>query len=179
MKTMNYSNDVGVLGLEPDTSTIGDLNVAWPQGDEPVSQGDDHIRLIKNALKNTFPNFDTGAVQATRTAIDFTTSEVFEDPNEAGSVVIGSAATVNTRTAGNHTVDGELSVGGAATLDTIATTGAIVSEGDIVAFSGVDPASVAIKQYVGDERATAYKAVALLIEVVENLEARINVLENK
>lgn len=34
---------------------ISDLNKAWPAGDETRSEGDDHLRNIKEALQNTFP----------------------------------------------------------------------------------------------------------------------------
>lgn len=35
---------------------IGDLNPANPPGTDPRSQGDDHLRLVKNVLRNTFLN---------------------------------------------------------------------------------------------------------------------------
>lgn len=37
---------------------IDDLNDSYPPGSDPRSQGDDHLRLIKNVLKATFPNTD-------------------------------------------------------------------------------------------------------------------------
>ena len=43
---------------------IDDLEVANPLGTDPRSQGDDHIRNIKVALKTDFPNI-TAAVSAT------------------------------------------------------------------------------------------------------------------
>lgn len=46
-------------------SNISDLNPANPSGADRVNQGDDHIRLIKAALKATFPNI-TGAVTASQ-----------------------------------------------------------------------------------------------------------------
>lgn len=36
--------------------TINEFNEAWPDGLDSKSQGDDHIRNIKGALKRTFPN---------------------------------------------------------------------------------------------------------------------------
>ena len=46
------------MGLESLTPTtyIQGLTQSWPTAGEPKSQGDDHIRLIKGALQNTFPN---------------------------------------------------------------------------------------------------------------------------
>jgi microcystin-dependent protein len=40
-----------------------------PLGNDPKSQGDDHLRLIKSTLKNTFPNV-TGAVTVTQDQIN-------------------------------------------------------------------------------------------------------------
>jgi microcystin-dependent protein len=40
-----------------------------PLGNDPKSQGDDHVRLIKSTLKNTFPNV-TGAVTVTQDQIN-------------------------------------------------------------------------------------------------------------
>lgn len=37
---------------------ISDLNIANPPGSDPVGQADDHLRLIKSALKSTFPNIN-------------------------------------------------------------------------------------------------------------------------
>lgn len=47
-------------------SYIGDLNVANPSGTDPKSQGDDHIRLLKTAARNSFPGF-SGVVAGTGT----------------------------------------------------------------------------------------------------------------
>ena len=51
------------MALETGTY-ISDLNPLNPTSSDPKSQGDDHLRLIKDALKTTFPNV-TGAVTAT------------------------------------------------------------------------------------------------------------------
>jgi len=48
------------MGLETGLY-IADLNAANPPGTDPKSQGDDHLRLIKEALRNCFPGF-TGSV---------------------------------------------------------------------------------------------------------------------
>lgn len=50
-------------------SFISDLNPSWPDGSETFTQGDDHLRLIKNVLRNTFPNVN-GAVIATATELN-------------------------------------------------------------------------------------------------------------
>jgi len=48
---------------------INQLIVTNPEGADPKGQGDDHLRLIKATLKNTFPNIDA-AVTATPAEIN-------------------------------------------------------------------------------------------------------------
>jgi hypothetical protein len=47
------------MGLETAT-TISGLNASWPLGTDPVAQGDNHIQLIKNVLKQQFTGGSTG-----------------------------------------------------------------------------------------------------------------------
>lgn len=49
---------------------IDDLDVNYPEADDPKSEGDDHIRNIKTAIKSTFPNV-TGAVTPTHTELNY------------------------------------------------------------------------------------------------------------
>ena len=42
------------MGLETGTE-IQDLNPNWPLGTDDVSQGDDHIRLVKSCIQGSFP----------------------------------------------------------------------------------------------------------------------------
>ncbi len=46
------------MGLEANVRTIADLNPLFPTETDPVVQGDNHIRSIKNAIKKTFPNIN-------------------------------------------------------------------------------------------------------------------------
>lgn len=48
---------------------INQLDAANPVGSDPIAAGDDHLRLIKSAIKNTFPNV-TGAVTVTHTQLN-------------------------------------------------------------------------------------------------------------
>jgi len=48
---------------------ISDLNAANPAATDGLAQADDHFRLIKGAVKATFPNV-TGAINATHGALD-------------------------------------------------------------------------------------------------------------
>lgn len=52
------------MSLESGTY-ISDLNTANPAAGDPKAQGDDHIRLIKTLIKNSFPNI-TGAMTASQ-----------------------------------------------------------------------------------------------------------------
>lgn len=56
------------MGLET-TTYIDGLVTTNPTGSDGKSQGDDHLRLIKSAIKNTFPNV-TGAVTVTHTQLN-------------------------------------------------------------------------------------------------------------
>jgi hypothetical protein len=48
---------------------INQLDAANPLGSDPIASGDDHLRLIKAAVKATFPNI-TGPVTATQAEIN-------------------------------------------------------------------------------------------------------------
>jgi len=60
------------MALEDLTGTkyIDDLVVTNPAAGDDVSEGDDHIRGIKNVLKLTFPSID-GAINATDTELNY------------------------------------------------------------------------------------------------------------
>ena len=58
------------MGLESTINTIADLNVTWPTDGDVASQGDNHLRLIKDAVKKTFPNI---SAIVTPTAADLNT----------------------------------------------------------------------------------------------------------
>lgn len=51
-------------------SYISDLNSSYPAATDAKSEGDDHLRLIKSAVKATFPNV-TGAVTPTHTELNY------------------------------------------------------------------------------------------------------------
>jgi hypothetical protein len=53
----------------PNVAYISDLNSDWPTGADFPSDGDDHIRGVKNVLKQTFPNL-TGPVTLTQDEIN-------------------------------------------------------------------------------------------------------------
>jgi hypothetical protein len=49
---------------------IDDLNTTYPAAGDAKSEGDDHLRNIKTAIKNTFPNIDA-AVTPTDTELNY------------------------------------------------------------------------------------------------------------
>lgn len=57
------------MGLEVATYINGLVTTNPVGASDPVSQGDDHIRLLKTVLKNTFPNL-TGAVTLTQAQLN-------------------------------------------------------------------------------------------------------------
>jgi hypothetical protein len=57
------------MGLETGTY-INSLNASNPVGTDAKSAGDDHIRLVKSTIKNTFPNV-AGAVTPTHTELNY------------------------------------------------------------------------------------------------------------
>ena len=80
------------MPIEGQVNNISDLNPVYPQSDDPVSQGDNHIRNIKKAVKDTFPNVD-GPVNATD-----------EELNQlAGNNVIGDISDLEGRVSQNET----------------------------------------------------------------------------
>ena len=57
------------MGLETTVNFISDLNPLNPAEGDLAKDGDNHIRLIKTAVKQTFPNI-TGAVTATQSELN-------------------------------------------------------------------------------------------------------------
>ena len=113
------------MGLESGTS-ISALNSSWPLGADVKSQGDDHIRLIKAALKTTFP----GAA-ATGFATPITATEV--ELNRVSGVTSAIQTQIDTKAAKGENTD----ITSLAPSGTITTGGAITaSSGDISATTG-------------------------------------------
>lgn len=50
------------MTVETNARFLSELNESYPRNRDLIKEGDDHIRLIKNVLKNTFPAID-GAVK--------------------------------------------------------------------------------------------------------------------
>lgn len=79
------------MSLESGTY-ISDLVVTNPTGTDPKSEGDNHLRLIKTVVVNTFPNID-GAVTATQAEINILdgATVTFDELNLLDGSVAGTA----------------------------------------------------------------------------------------
>lgn len=116
------------MALESSTYING-LVATNPTGSDNISQGDNHIRLIKETIKATFPNI-AGAVSDTHTAINsaVTAANAATNANTASTIVKRdasgnfSAGTVTAALAGNVTgnVTGDVT-GNASTATALAT----------------------------------------------------------
>lgn len=95
------------------------LNTAWPLASDMVSEGDDHIRLLKTVFKTTFPNV-AGAISATDVQINFlagVTSSVQSQIDSKGAKA-GQAWT------GTHDFSGATAVSVPTLAQATSTTGA-------------------------------------------------------
>lgn len=79
------------MGLETATY-ISDLDATNPTGSDAKSQGDDHIKMIKRVVKDTFPNV-TGAVTATQAQLNIVASPSIVDISSAGSTITWDVTT--------------------------------------------------------------------------------------
>lgn len=79
-------------------SYISQLNATYPTGADAKSEGDDHVRLLKNVLKTQFPNFGAAALAASNTQLDklVTTFTVTNALNGAVTVTSGGDVGVGT-----------------------------------------------------------------------------------
>ena len=78
------------MGLETSVTHIDDLDPAFPTAGDSAAQGDDHLRNIKSALKNTFPNI-TDPVTATAAEVN----ALIGKGMPTGGIIMWSGAIVN------------------------------------------------------------------------------------
>ena len=90
------------MGLETATYIDG-LNPAWPLGTDDKGQGDNHLRLVKSAIKATFPNV-TGAITASHTELNSVTNRVSKsgDTYTGTHNMTGATVTAATQTTGDN-----------------------------------------------------------------------------
>ena len=115
------------MALESSTYING-LVATNPTSSDNISDGDNHIRLLKSTIKATFPNV-TGAVSGTHTAINSAVTEANDatNANTASTIVKRdgsgnfSAGTITASLSGNATT--------ATTLQTARTIGGVSFDG--------------------------------------------------
>lgn len=136
------------MGLETAT-TINQLDATNPLGSDQKSQGDDHLRLIKSTLKNTFSGF-TGALSASNTQLDkLNTTISINASAPAGALSVDAAGKLTIpgdfRVNGNLEIINPLSIGGGGTSASTAAgartnlglgTAAVANTGDFVSSGG-------------------------------------------
>lgn len=91
---------------------IIDLQPDWPLGTDPEAQGDDHLRMIKQVLQNTFPNLD-GAVTGTPTGLNNLTDGALylEKDAENNGFGVDTWNLITVPTDGSDPVDALLHIG--------------------------------------------------------------------
>lgn len=106
---------------------ISDLVATNPTSSDNVSQGDDHLRLIKSAIKATFPNI-TGAVTSTQSEIDATPTLLVD----SGTTTRVAATTTGATVTGALDVTSDITIGGNITLAGTGLTLGTHTAGDYV-----------------------------------------------
>lgn len=135
-------------------SYISDLNTSNPQSTDSVSQADDHIRLIKSAVKTTFPNI-TGAVTKTHSQIN----DLLEKAGGTmtGNLTLSGAPSSNLHAATKLYVD-TADGGKVDTTRTISTSTGLTGGGDLSANRTISVASGGIDTtQLADEAVTTAK----------------------
>ena len=144
------------LPLETTANFINGLNINNPASTDGIQDADNHLRLIKSAIKNTFPNI-AGAVNATHTELNTVadggtaataTTLVNADRmvmNDDGTMVQVALSDLITYLASNLSVTSSMITNGTITNDDIANgtitgsklaAGSLFSSGMIVPFAG-------------------------------------------
>lgn len=89
------------MAIESPINTLADLNPSWPSETEPAAQGDNHIRLIKDALKKTFANI-SAVVTATADQINYLTATGLTKADLQKLADINSSAAEINKLSGNN-----------------------------------------------------------------------------
>lgn len=80
------------MSVESSASNISQLNPNWPTAEDFVSEGDDHLRLLKKTVKQTFPNIKDSVnisdVQLNSLAKTVSTTDTGTDLTLNGNLVV-------------------------------------------------------------------------------------------
>lgn len=80
------------MPIEPNVQYIDDLDPANPPATDPLSQVDDHLKLIKTAVKQSFPGI-TGPVTATHTELNGLDGRVSTLENADAAAIANNSGT--------------------------------------------------------------------------------------
>lgn len=116
---------------------IDDLDANNPLGTDSRSQGDDHIRNIKSALKTDFPNIDS-PVTASPTELNVLDGVTAGTVTASKGVVVDASSKVDIWNVDNLTIDGNTLTANTGAINiTPAAGSAIVLDGTINVDAGV------------------------------------------
>jgi hypothetical protein len=115
------------MALETGT-VINDLVITNPTAVDAKSQGDDHLRLLKTTIKNSFPGF-TGAVIAGGISTGVTNAYLLSAALQAYTVNTIVVFTPNIANTGNSTIN----INGLGIVGITRTDGAILTTNDLIA----------------------------------------------
>ena len=116
---------------------LDDLEVANPLGTDPRSEGDNHIRNVKKALKTDFPNIN-GVVTATPANLNLTAGLTAGTVAASSLVLVDASKKVNECLVDNLTIDGNSITAGTGVVNIVPATGsAIVLDGTVNVDAGV------------------------------------------
>lgn len=80
------------MPIEPNVQYIDDLDVNNPPATDPLSQVDDHLKLIKKAVQQSFPNI-SGAMTATHTVLNGVDARVTSLEGGSATAIKNNAGT--------------------------------------------------------------------------------------
>ena len=118
------------MGLETGTY-INSLNSSNPTASDAVSEGDDHLRLIKSTVKATFPNI-TNAVTSTHTELNLLDG-VTANTTELNYVDVATLGTVEASKALTADANKDITSGRNITITGTLAAAAVTSGGNAVA----------------------------------------------
>lgn len=110
----------GLEDLTGGSKYIDDLVATNPLSNDAKSEGDDHIRGVKNVLKNTFPNV-TGPVTATQTELNYTDVTTPGTVQASKAIVTDSSGDITNVDINGGTIDGTTIGGSSAAAGSFTT----------------------------------------------------------
>jgi hypothetical protein len=141
---------------------ISQLTTTNPANTDALSEADDHMRLIKAVLKNTFPNFTAAALSATQANLDAAVANAVTGPfvtPTAGTVTNPGIAFSGDANTGwrSSAADVQRAVAGGVDIASISSGGLDILTG-VLKIAGVNPFPVQTAN-IGDAQVTTAKIV--------------------